>query len=190
MRAALAWWELGDPLDDMALAHAALAAEVDVLGIAAGLADRAVQAHGGTVLTDCRDQPSTASSVTVGRPVDATLVWNEAAAESSDGYHRALARRIHGDAAARGAMESLADAAQRAAAALASGDRSGFGDALDLSLVIRRSLGSVPEAAIAPVDDLRSHGAKVNFAGSGGALVVVGDAPLPAGWSSVPLTIA
>ena len=78
-------------------------------------------------------------------------------------------------------MARLAGLADDAADALAVGDRAAFADAMDASLRAREALGPVPPAALAPVPALRAAGAKVNFAGSGGSLVIIGGA-IPDGW--------
>ncbi len=188
IRAALGCWDADLP--PRAQAQAALAAETAHLGIAAGIADRSVQAWGTTVLTDCRDGLAI-------RPIDGLepmgvrLLWSEAAAEPSGRYHAQLRARIDGgDGSAREVMDRLAALADDAADALRAGDRDAFAAAVDASLTARCALGPVPGSAMAPVAALRASGSAVNFAGSGGALVVVGGSEqTPAGWHSLPLAI-
>ncbi len=196
MQAALACWGLDVPAHE--LAEAALVAETEDLAIAAGLADRVVQVAGRTVLTDCRDEVVAVSSVTAARPLEALLLWSPGAAAPSGGYHGALRARLAegGDAAAEIAegMATLATIATDAAAALAGGDRAGLASCLDASLDVRLALGEVPEAPLAPVAGLRAAGASVNFAGSGGALVVLPGSPgawpdVPEGWSARRITL-
>ncbi|WP_436793035.1 GHMP family kinase ATP-binding protein [Actinospongicola halichondriae] len=190
MRAALALWEAEAPTTAIGLAELALAAETHELAIAAGLADRAVQVIGGVVLTDCRSGP-TATPVDVAHDPGLTLLWNEDAAAPSGDYHADLRRAFSvGDAATVAGVGHLAALADRAADAIERGDTSELAAALDGSLETRCQLGSVPAAALDGVDELRMSGAAVNFAGSGGALVVLGPCAAPDGWSSsaLPLT--
>lgn len=201
VRAALAWWEAPPPEVDV-LARAALAAEVEVLGLSAGFADRAVQATGCTTLTGTEIAGSgiTGSGisrpVTMPTPIDAALAWNvEAAAPSSDYHSRLRDRFAAGDPAVVDAMRRLAELARSAAEAAEGGDADAVAATADASLQIRRSLGGVPPAALAPVDALRADGFAVNFAGSGGAVVLFGDtddaldAAARHGWQAAPLSI-
>ena len=190
MRAALRWWAADDVVDDLTLARLALETEVADLGIAAGLADRTVQAAGGVVLTDCRDDEPTFRTVVVTDPLSLTLLWNEAAAAPSGDYHRRLRRELGaGDAGLTEAMGDLAGLAVRAAAAVEEGRADDLGTCMDDSLRLRCRLGPVPADALAPVEDLRRGGHRVNFTGSGGALVVLGRAEPPPGWEARPIVI-
>ena len=189
MRAALGCWGLDVPPHE--LAEAALLAETEELGIAAGLADRVAQVWGCTVLTDVRGPAPTISEVSVQSPRRVLLAWNEDAASPSGRYHGDLRGRFAaGEPGLGEAMASLAAQADEAARALAEGDRAAFADAVDGSLRGRCQLGPVPEAAMAPVEALRAAGAAVNFAGSGGALVVVGHDDPPPGWQALTVDIA
>lgn len=182
MRAALDWWEVDTVPDDLDLATAALEAEVVRLGMAAGIADRTVQAVGGVVLTDCGTDSPRVSTVGPASEVALTVLVDESAQAPSGDYHRTLrARHEAGDPALAAAVADLARLADDGARALATGDVGALGVAMDDSLTIRRSLGDVPAAALRHVDALRAQGAAVNFAGSGGALVVLGRCPTPAG---------
>lgn len=191
MRAAMQWWELDEP-DGGALARLALDAEVEELGIPAGLADRAAQVHGGVVMTDCRDEEPAIRRVVLAEPVELTLAWSDQAAAPSGDYHRSLRDRVaSGDETVPDMMKQLADLADRAAQALESGDRDGFAHALDHSLVLRRAMGPVPRPALEGVDELRAVGSAVNFAGSGGALVILGDSShLGESWRRLRLVLA
>ena len=188
MRAALACWGLEVPPHE--LAEAALVAETAELGIAAGLADRVAQVWGTTVLTDLRGAAPTITVVPVRGAPTVLLAWDEGCAAPSGRYHGELRTRFTaGEAGLADAMGDLAALADDAARALAEGDRAGFAAAVDGSLRARCALGPVPAAAMAPVDALRAAGAGVNFAGSGGALVIVGRAESPPGWQTLPLTL-
>lgn len=186
MIAALGSWGLDVP--DHELAEAALVAETEELGIVAGLADRVAQVTRTTVLTDCRGPHPAIERVAVGAPIELTLAWSSAAASPSGAYHATLRDRLEAAEGARAAMDALADLADDAADALASGDRAAFGAAVDASLHARERLGPVPPEALGPVAGLRASGAKVNFAGSGGALVII-DGEVPAGWEGTTVRL-
>lgn len=188
MRAAIIWWEIDDAPEGVDLARVALEAETVALGIAAGLADRAVQVLGGTILTDCRQEP-TATAVPAA-PIRLRLLWHESAAAPSGEYHARLRAAVErGDPATIEGLQHLAELAVRAAAALTAGDVDGLSRMLDESLDARCRLGHVPDAALEGVEELRHLGASVNFAGSGGTLVVLGPAVTPAGWNGMELPL-
>lgn len=190
MRAALEWWEVYDGPTDLRLASLALAAETHELGIAAGLADRAVQVLGGVVLTDCRDEP-TANSVDVGTTVSLSLLSHDDAAAPSGHYHARLREAVDsGDATTAAGLEHLAGLADGAARAVADGDVEALAATFDDSLETRRRLGPVPAAALDGVERLREQGAAVNFAGSGGTLVVLGHCEAPRGWARTDVVLA
>ena len=190
MRALLEWWDAGDAVDDGVLAGLALTAEVEDLGISAGIADRTVQAAGGVVLTDARGPEPVLRRIAPAAPVALTLLWNDDAAAPSGDYHRALGQRIgSGDPVSAETMSRLAALADVATTALEDGDLDTLADAMDASLELRAALGPVPPAALEPVAELRRQGGRVNFAGSGGALVVVGPVEIPSGWNAHPVRI-
>lgn len=189
MRAALRLWSAEHAVGDLELATLALAAETGGLGIAAGIADRTVQALGGIVLTDAR-QGLSVTAVHAFVPVSLTLLWRPEAAAPSGDYHRALRAAVEsGDDTVVDGLGRLATLADDAATAVATGDHAALAGAMDDSLRTRQVLGRVPAAALEGVDLLREAGAAVNFAGSGGAVVVSGPCRTPDGWRSLPLTL-
>ena len=182
MRAALHLWQVDERPSDLSLAEAALAAETEDLGISAGLADRTVQAIGGAVLTDCRAAPM-ATPVAPGRDIALTLLWRSEAAAPSGEYHARLRAAVDArDPRTLRGLERLAELADHGADALRHGDTDGLARAMDASLDARRHLAPVPPAALVGVDDRRRGGAAVNFAGSGGTVVVLGPCVSATGW--------
>jgi glucuronokinase len=152
------------------LARLALAIEVEDLGIAAGLQDRLVQAHGGVLLMD----------FAAGRwePLDpATLpplyvAWREDAGEPSGRFHGALRARFErGDPAVRGAMTELGDVARAGAAALRDGDHTALARLVDRTFDIRAEIADLDPRHVRMIEVARSVGASANYAGSGGAIV-------------------
>lgn len=190
MRAALRLWSAEHAVDDLELASLALEAETGGLGIVAGIADRTVQALGGVVLTDARRGLSV-TTVRATSPVSLSLLWRLEAAAPSGDYHRVLRAAVEaGDDVVVDGLARLASLADDAARAVTDGDHVALARAMDESLRTRQSLGRVPSAALEGVDALRQSGAAVNFAGSGGAVVVLGPCRPPRGWraSAIELT--
>jgi glucuronokinase len=157
----------GSPDD---LARVALAVEVDDLGIAAGLQDRLVQAHGGVLLMD----------FAAGRwePVDPALLpplyvaWREDAGEPSGRFHGALRARFeHGDASVRAAMAELGDVARAGASALRQGDHETLARLVDRTFDLRAEIAELDARHVRMIELARSVGASANYAGSGGAIV-------------------
>lgn len=187
MRAVLDLWDVEDRPSDLTLALLALATETEYLGISAGLADRTVQAMGGVVLTDCRAD-AVATPVVPREAVALTLLWRSQAAAPSGDYHRRLRRAVDSrEPATLDGLERLAELADQAAESLRTGDTERLGWTMDQSLDARRQLGPVPPAALVGIDELRRGGAAVNFAGSGGTLVVLGPCAATGDWRAHPI---
>jgi glucuronokinase len=157
------------------LALAALEAETEELGIAAGPQDRVVQAHGGLVMMDFAPRADRAWAV---EELDPGLLpplfvaWRSDATAHSGEYHSELRRRHErGDAEVHGCMKRLAQLASDARDALIAGDHAGFGRCLDGSFDQRRAMGPLEPEHVAMIELARSLGASANYAGSGGAIV-------------------
>jgi glucuronokinase len=168
----------GVELDDATLAAEALAAETEELGIAAGPQDRVVQVHGGLLAMD----------FATGRhePLDPALLpplfvaWRRDGGVASGGVHGALrARHAAGEPAVVAAMRELAGLAATARDALLAGDRATFARCVDGSFDVRARIVPLDPVDARLVAIAHAHGAAVNYAGSGGA--VVGVAPADAG---------
>lgn len=169
------------PLGPGALAHEALAAEVDELGLAAGPQDRVVQSHGGLLLMDFADGWRH-ERLPVERLPPLLVAHRRRPSRPSTATHRLLG----GDHEALAPlMGRLADTARRAAGALEKGDHATFGACLDASLDLRREAMPLDRAEEAGVLLARGHGAAANYAGSGGAVVATvpdDEAGLIAAW--------
>ena len=168
LRALCARWQL--TVQPLELAHMALAVEVEDLGIAAGLMDRAVQAFGVPVLVD----GEAARPLTVVEPPRIIVAWFLAAASSSHGVHGPLRDRYENDeAAVVTAMARLAELGRTAAAALESRDSLALVTCVRATLAERVGLGIVGAEVRAMADALESVGVAATSAGSGGAVVGV-----------------
>jgi glucuronokinase len=152
-----------------ALARTALAVEAEDLGIAAGLQDRLVQAHGGVLLMDFGT-----GSV---EPLDPALLpplyvaWREDAGGPSGRFHGGLRERYaRGEQAVRDAMAALGDAAREGAAALRARDTARLADLVDRTFDLRASMAELDPRHVRMVEAAREAGASANSAGSGGAI--------------------
>lgn len=155
------------------LAEVALSAEVDGLGIAAGLQDRIVQSHGVPMHMEFAE-PRSYREVRPHGPVDLLVAARPATAASSGATHTPLRDRFEeGDADVRRAMTALAAEARRATAALEAGDHAGLGAAMDMSFDLRRSVVPLDPGHVEMIEAARDAGASANYAGSGGSVVAL-----------------
>jgi glucuronokinase len=157
------------------LAHAALAAEVEDLGIAAGPQDRIVQALGGLVAMDFGADRHERLDPALLPPL--FVAHRAAGGIPSGAVHGDLrARWAAGDPAVVSGMRELAALGARARDALVAGDHAAFAACVDGSFDLRRSLVELDAVDAELVAIARRHGASANYAGSGGAVVGVLDA--------------
>ncbi len=166
LRALSAWHDV--QLEPLALAHLALEAETQELGIDAGPQDRVAQAVGGIVFMDFAGEEWQAEALDV-TPPPLYVAWLRDAAAPSGDWHATLARRSA--AQLRGPMAELAALARDARDALLEGDHEDFARCLDGSLDVRERLGPLDPRHVALAHAARSCGATANFTGSGGAVV-------------------
>lgn len=172
MRALAARWRLA--IEPSELARLALAAELDDLGIAAGLMDRAVQAFGQPVLVDGDD----ARALSVAHSLALVVAWSAAAAGPSHHVHGPLRGRFDaGEPAVVAAMGRLAELGRGAATAIEEGDHAALAACVASTWAERSALGIVGPEVGAMIDGLRRAGIAATSAGSGGAVVGV----LPSG---------
>ncbi|MEY2566007.1 MAG: glucuronokinase [Actinomycetota bacterium] len=168
MQALCARWDVAIP--PIELAHVALAVEVEDLGIAAGIMDRAVQAFGVPVLVD----GDGARSLVCEPMPRLVIAWSSSAAAPSHQVHGPLRARFHaGEADVVGAMDRLAAVARAAAQALEHGDVDALAECVRTTYFERVGLGVVGPELIAMVDALETIGVAATSAGSGGAVVGV-----------------
>jgi glucuronokinase len=166
MQALSARW--GRAIPPLELAHLALAVEVDDLGIAAGLMDRAVQAVGAPVLVDGAD----ARPLSIERPPRLVVAWSSSAAAPSHGVHGPLRARFDaGEPEVVHAMSRLTELGRGAAAALEAGDDTALAVCVRATYAERVGLGIVGPHTAAMVAALESVGVAATSAGSGGAAV-------------------
>jgi glucuronokinase len=152
------------------LAQLALSVERDRLGIAAGLQDRLVQSVG--QLVAMRFDPVAYERLEPPTDLPLFVAWSEAGAQTSDTVHRSLRRRYDvGDPHVVTSMRGLAEQAEVAATAIASGDLERLGRAMSRTFEIRSMLIDVDITTRAMVRIAVRNGAAANSAGSGGSIV-------------------
>lgn len=165
------------------LASLALHVERDVLGIAAGLQDRVVQAFDRPMMMrfghDDRRmiggfEGGRYEAVTMRADLALFVACRPRAATPSHIVHADLRARFDGgDPIVRAAMADLATEAERAAAAVAGDDIASLGVAIDRSFDLRRSITDLDPAHVEMVEVARQAGAHANYSGSGGAVSVL-----------------
>jgi glucuronokinase len=151
------------------LARMALAVEVEDLGMAAGLQDRLVQAHGGVLLMDFGG--GTLEALDPGLLPPLYVAWREDAGAPSGRFHGDLRARFErGERAVVTAMAELGDVARAGAAALRTGDHPELHRLIDRTFDLRSSFAELDPRHVRMVELARAAGASANFAGSGGAI--------------------
>ncbi len=171
----------GVGLDEELLPSLALSAEVDQLGIAAGLQDRVVQTFGGLIAMDFSEMTTDArtglrhgryESVDLGGLPPLFLAYSQAASEPSSTYHGALRARFRaGDPETVRGLVELAGLVAKGKAALRWG--SGLGPLMAQNMELRQALGPVPVKQLELIEAAKSCGLDATFCGSGGAIVGV-----------------
>lgn len=168
--------------DPTLVASLALAAERDVLGIAAGLQDRVVQSFGGTVsmefgtdqvhdIDGLRHRLRAGTYRSVPSPPGALVVaFRPDAGADSGAVHGRVDRS---DPAFGRAMENSAEQARRAVRAIESGDHVALGRAMDATFDLRASVMELDRRHVEMIELARRHGASANYTGSGGAIVLL-----------------
>jgi glucuronokinase len=170
LRALSAAFDVRLTADELALA--ALEAETEELGIAAGPQDRVVQAHGGLVMMDFANSHWKVESLDPALLPPLFVAWRHEHATHSGDYHAELRRRhARGDPAVHGCMKRLAQLATDARDALVAGDHAAFARCLDGSFDERAAMGPLVPEHVEMIELARSLGASANYAGSGGAIV-------------------
>ncbi|NND75139.1 MAG: hypothetical protein HKN44_09040, partial [Ilumatobacter sp.] len=166
-----------------ALAPLALHVERDLLGIAAGLQDRVVQAYDRPMMMRFgADDVRFVGGFEGGRyeplpdqsGLDLFVAFQPHDPTPSQVVHADLRTRFdRGDPAVRAAMSALGDEAERANTAWVDGDVDALGSAMDRSFDLRRSVLDLDPRHVEMVDVVRRAGAHANYSGSGGAITVL-----------------
>jgi glucuronokinase len=157
----------GEALEPRELAAVALAAETEELGIAAGLQDRLVQAHGALLAMDFARDGGGVEALDRALLPPLYVAWHPEAASPSGAIHADLRAR---EREVRPVMDELAALAARARDALVAGDTGAFAAAVDGSLDARARIMPIHPRVRRMAELARAAGASANSAGSGGAI--------------------
>lgn len=161
---------LGVELGPERTARLALSAEVEELGIEAGLQDRIAEAYGGVTYMSFGAEPE--FTPLEADPPPLWLAWLPESAEPSGVVHQGLrARHGAGEPAVLRSMAELAGIARGAREAVEAADPAALADAMDATLEARASILELDPRHLAMAAIGNDHGSGVNFAGSGGAVV-------------------
>lgn len=160
------------------IASLALEAERDVLGIAAGLQDRVVQALGGVVAMEFGDDHlHRLHGLDVGAyrslpalPDGLFVAARPETAGDSGLVHAAVDPT---DPAFRRAMQRAGDAGRAAADAIERSDVEALAAAVDATFDQRAAVFVLDRSHVEMIDVARANGASANYTGSGGSIVVV-----------------
>jgi glucuronokinase len=155
-----------------------LSAEIDELGISAGLQDRVIQTYEGIVSMDFDRkliQSRGYGDYVPLRPEKTPplyVAYDPERAEVSDIPHRNLRDLFNrGDETVVGAMQKYRDLTDRGRDALMAGDWDALGEVMNANFDLRRTIMPIAPENLRMVEVARSTGASAKFAGSGGAIV-------------------
>ncbi|MGI9627094.1 MAG: mevalonate kinase family protein [Longimicrobiales bacterium] len=172
------------PIEPFALSEAALAAELEDLGIAAGPMDRVVQSYGGTMLMDLAAPRRPENYQRIPTPLlpPLFLAWSPDRTKSSGALHGPLRRRWEqGDPEVTLVVEKLRALVDEGVAVLEAKDHVRFGELMTQNFALRLQIFPVTDADRSMVELAASHGCPAKLAGSGGAIVgMIGEDTDPA----------
>lgn len=173
---ALGDWLGPAPLAPAQLAEAALACEVDELGITAGPMDRVVQAYEGLLAMDFAPPRSDASY----RRLDPRglpplfVAWNPRGGAPSRRQHGDMrARWLRGDPEVRAVVAELAALADEGRECIARGDGARLAELVDRNFDVRARVYPVGDVDRKLAELARERGAAAKQCGSGGAVIGV-----------------
>jgi glucuronokinase len=182
LRALLDFHEIEIPVEE--LPALALSVETDELGIAAGLQDRVAQAFQGLTYMDFGPEASSGPAGGSFEPLDPSLLprlaiaYAPAATQPSHEAHRAVRERfLSGDEEIRTTMGEIAKLAARGREALLRRDHDELGDLMRRNLELRARVFELEERHLALAEAATELGMPANYAGSGGAIVVLAMGP-------------
>ncbi len=176
LRALMSFFEVEIP--KVVQPNLVLSAELDELGIIAGLMDRVAQVFEGLVYMDLSQ--ALVESRGFGRYESLNpdllprmfLAHHPGPTKLSGRVHDGLrARWEAGDRATRDAISRIAELADEGRSALLDGDHKTFSSLMDQNFDLRRRIMSISEWDLALIQGARSLGASAKLTGSGGAII-------------------
>lgn len=165
-------------IDRPVLANLVLSAEVEELGISAGLQDRVVQVYEGLVYMDFDKKLMESQGYGHYEKLDPALLpslyiaYRTSLSEGSEVVHNNIRQRWNaGDPEVVAAMRDFAEYTDRVRELLLAGRGAEIGPWLDKNFDRRRSIANIERAHLDMIERARSTGASAKFAGSGGCIV-------------------
>ena len=178
LRALMAFFEVEIPLERQP--SVVLSAEVDELGITAGLQDRVAQVYQGLVYMDLSEGLMEDLGHGAYERLDPVLLpglfvahRTGSAKVSGDVLDEVRSRWERGDAQVRETLGLIARLAKRGREALLRGDHAEFASLMNDNFDLRRRIMRIDARDLAMVEAARQSGASAKLAGSGGAVVGV-----------------
>jgi glucuronokinase len=159
----------------------ALAAEMEELGISAGLQDRVIQCYEGVVYMDFEPNcECVVDRLTCYQyePLDSALLpplyvaYHDAFSEPTELFHNNIRERFNrGDEQVVQAMKHFAQLTVQGRKALLDRDAERLGALIDENFDTRRKIHNLPPWQVQMIETARRCGATAKFAGSGGAII-------------------
>jgi glucuronokinase len=176
LRALMSFFEVEIPRETQP--NLVLSAELDELGITAGLMDRVAQIYEGLVYMDLSEDLMESQGYGAYESLDPDLLPRMFVAHHprptkvSGRLHGSLrARWEEGDQETRDVISRIADLATEGRSALLAGDYRTFSSLMDQNFDLRRRIMGISEWDLALVDAARRLGTSAKLTGSGGAII-------------------
>jgi glucuronokinase len=176
LRALMACYEVDIPRE--ILPGLVLSAEVDELGITAGLQDRVIQVYEGCVYMDFSEGAAGRGGQGVYEPLDPGLLPDlyvayrtEPEKVSGRVLNDLRTRFEEGDPEVIATLERIAAIAEEGRGALLENDRTRLAELIDENFDLRSRIMKISDASRAMVAAARACGASAKFTGSGGAII-------------------
>ena len=179
LRGLMQWYEVTIP--PYLLASLALSAELDELGIPAGLQDRVVQAYEGIVYMDfARSAMKDEGGLVFGsyEPIELDrfpnfyISYSTRGSEPTEVLHGDLKRRYQaGEPAVLQAMDQWAEFAREGKDVLLRGDDVRLAELIDANFDLRRRMCRLNPHHVEMVETARGVGCSAKYCGSGGAIL-------------------
>lgn len=178
MRALMRFYQV--EIDTPEIPNLVLSAEVDELGINAGLQDRVIQTYEGCTYMDF--EPGYVKKHGYGRyeRLDPMLLPNLYIAYKTDlgkvsggVFNDVRARYEKGDQQVIDTLNNIANCAEEGKEAILQKDNKKLNELIDRNFDLRRSIMNISESNMELINTARSCGASAKFTGSGGSIIGV-----------------
>ncbi len=176
LRALMAFYEIEIPKEEQP--GLILSAEVDELGITAGLQDRVAQVYEGLVYMDFSEEYMSEHGHGRYEPLDPALLprlylayRTQPAKVSGRVLSDLRIRWEQGDAEVRETLDRIAALAEEGRTAILAGDRQRLSSLMNANFDLRRRIMAISGSDLRLVETARALGASAKLTGSGGAIV-------------------